>query len=239
MKTRIPCAVTVLGLLLLVTAVPGMAQSCPRGLADNPCSIDLLTGTASSACSQPPFVQITTGPADSNGDGWWETVLHVNLGQEDEQCERVCVVLDYVEQPTGFTLDIGDSSTNNGQGGNNGTVENETELQILNQRLTLFSRSYGPGLLDRVAEADLQLENGSYKVCVSDQHASFGQPLSSASTPNGQALFAFPDTGTASTPHDGNVDLFIGLNRVIHNLAGLPSAGRIGTGLRRAYITVE
>lgn len=75
--------------------------------------------------------------------------------------------------------------------------------------------------------------DGAYKVCVSDQYASFGQPLGDASTPNGQALFALPD------PFDGNTDLIIGLNRVIHALFGLPSGNRVGTGLQRAYVTIE
>jgi hypothetical protein len=237
-RTALPASFAAFCLLVLVTAGPAAAapapdQTCPRHLADEPCSVDLLTGNVTGPCvtpAGPPFYPAPPAVGDSDGDGWLETVVPVTLTDE---CRRVCVVLDYVEDPTGFTLDFGDSVTNNGHGGNAGTGESEAELQILGDVLTLFSRSYGSGLVDRVAQAKLQLDTGSYKVCVSDQQATFGQPLSAASTPNGRALYALPD------PFDGNSDVFIGLNRVISALGGAPSLGRVGTGLRRAYVTLE
>lgn len=205
---------------------------CPEDVADIPCAIDLTTGKVTGPCAEGSGSFYTSIPRveDSNDDGWLETVVPVNLS---DGCSQVCVVLDYGEEPTGWTLNFGDSSTNNGHGGNAGTGESEAELQILNDRLTLYSRAYGPGLTDRVATADVQVTEGAYKVCVRDQFALFGQPRSTAHTPNGKALFALPD------PSDGNSDLYIGLNRVIGSVGGPPSSGRVGTGLSRAYITFE
>lgn len=236
-----PYVAVTLGLLAFAAVTPAQeqapdedlpvaepSQTCPRHLSDDPCFVDLVTGAVSGPCvtaAGPPFYPAPPAVGDTNGDAWLETVVSVTLTDE---CSRVCVVLDYVEDPTGFTLNLGDSATNNGHGGNAGTGESEAELQILGNVLTLFSRSYGSGLLDRVAGSKLQLENGSYKVCASDQTATFGQPHASAATPNGRALYALPD------PFDGNSDLFIGLNRVISG-----PGTRIGTGLRRAYVTIE
>ncbi len=218
-----------LSLVILFAAVPSMAQ---KSCTEEPCAIDLVTGKVTGPCADGSTSFFPRPPAinDSDRDSWMETVVQVSLNDE---CSEVCVLLDYGPAPTGFTLNIGDSITNDGYGGNNGTGENEAELQINNDRLTLYSRSYGSGQTDRVADADLQLEAGGYKVCVSDQYASFGQPHSTASTPFGQAIYALPD------PFDGNMDVFIGLNRVVHNLSGATSAGRPDTGLQRAYIRVQ
>jgi hypothetical protein len=170
-------------------------------------------------------------PTDSNGDGWLESVIQVQL---TDGCTRVCAVLDYTERPTGFTFDLGDSSTNNGYGGNDGGPEAEAEVQIAGETMTAFSVGHGPSQLDRPVVQELALANSSYKICVSNQNVSYGQPSGRSSTPFDLELFALPD------PFDGNTDVFLGLNRVIKKLTGGPSpSNRTGTGLRRAYITVE
>ena len=215
----------------LLTASASSAQSCSSPLGADPCRIDFVAAQVSPSCSSTSFLQVASPLQDSNGDDWLETVLRANV---TDGC-RLCVVLDYTETPTGYTLDLGDSATNNGQGGNNGGGESEAELQIRDEVLTAFSIGYGPSLLDRVVEQQLSLDQSSYKICVGNQSITWGQPAGSSSTPHGKALFALPDLA-----FDGNTDVFLGLNRVIHNLAGAPSpSNRVGTGLRRAYVTVE
>ncbi len=213
-----------------VTVVTGKPDACDAGF-NQPCGFDLVTGRMSESCRSTPGFDVTVPPTDSNGDGWLESVMRIKLA---DGCTRVCAVLDYTEQPSGFTFNLGDSSTNNGYGGNNGSPEAEAEVQINGETLTAFSVSFGSGQLDRPINQELALNNSSYKVCVSNQNVSYGQPSGRSSTPFGLELFALPD------PVDGNSEVFLGLNRVIHNLTGGPSpSNRTGTGLRRAYVTVE
>ncbi len=224
-------------LAVLFVTGPAPAQDCPPHLADDPCTVDLISELMSGGCGAAPHYQVHSPPTDSNGDGWLETAIEIDLTTE---CSRVCVVLDYTETPTGFTLNLGDSPTNNGYGGNSGGPESASEVQIANQRLSLWTDGFslGPGVVDELATADLRLANGSYKVCVSNQHVTFGQPQSTVSTPNYQLLFALPDTNPG-VPAADQYKVYVGLNRVIDVLGGSPSAGRTGTGLRRAHITID
>ncbi len=201
-------------------------SNCPEELALKPCSIDLISGEKSEGCGTYDIGSIR----DSNNDRFMEAVLAAEI---PDKCERVCVVLDYGDKPQGWTFNIGDSSTNNGYGGNAGGPEAEAEAQILDHQFTTYSVDHGPGLLDRVASQGLALRDSGYKVCVSDQTITYGQSASQATTPFSKNLFAIPD------PTDGNRRIFIGLNRVIADIAGAPSAGRVGSGLLRAHITID
>lgn len=196
-----------------------------------PCAVDLVTGEMSESCFTSQHFGLAGPLKDTNGDEWLEGVFRVRL---EDGCNRVCAVLDYTERPTGFTFNLGDSFTNNGFGGNDGGPEQEAEVQILRETMTIYSRAFGAGATDRPVVQGLALNDSSYKVCVSDQRVTFGQPSGSSITPFGEELFFLPDPGG-----DGN-NVFIGLNRVIKTLGGDPSpASRVGTGLRRAYISVD
>lgn len=201
-------------------------SKCPADFALSPCSIDLVSGERSEGCGPYEIRSMD----DSNDDRFLEAVLAAKIPDE---CERICVVLDYGDRPQGWTFNIGDSSTNNGYGGNAGGPEAEAEAQILDHQFTTYSVDHGPGMVDRVASQGLALRDSGYKVCVSDQTITYGQSASRATTPFSKNLFALPD------PVDGNRRIFIGLNRVIANISGAPSAGRVGSGLLRAHISID
>lgn len=197
-----------------------------------PCTIDLRFGLTSFSCF-PPFYTITAPPTDSDADGWLEMVLKVDLTPD---CSEVCVVLEYEGRPSGWTLDFGDSETNNGFGGNSGSDPTSlAELEIQDETLRVWSDALGPGMVDQLATRQLRLTDSSYKVCVSNQHIKLGQPAGAHDAIFSELLYALPDVDV-----DDNNDLYIGLNRVILSAAGAPvPSDRIGAGLRRAFITVR
>lgn len=213
-----------------VSVSPTLAGACPVS-DDLPCTVDLITGDMSDTCSTSPALGLATGLNDSNGDKWLEGVFRVAL---PSGCSRVCAVLDYTERPTGFSFNLGDSSTNNGYGGNDpGANEGAAEVQINAEVMSMYTDALGAGQVDRPVVQELALPDSAYKICVSNQRVSFGQASGRSEAPFGKTLFFLPD------PIDGN-SVFIGLNRVIKNLAGGPSpASRTGTGLRRVSIVVD
>lgn len=210
-------------------AVGGGDEQCSTA-AQSPCAVDLKTGKLSESCFSTPGLAVVDPPSDSNGDRWLEATFKVKLS--GRCARRACVVLDYSQAPKGFTFNIGDSETNDGSGGNAGGPESEAEVDILNNRMTVWSVGHGPGMLDRLPVQDLGLEASAFKVCVSNQTVTYGQPFGRSFTPWDRELFAIPD------PFDGNRDIFIGLNRVIRTLGG-PPAKPPGSGLRHAYISID
>ena len=207
------------------------AGQCNPFLEIFPCTIDLKLGLASFSCGLPPFYTITAPPFDSNSDLWFEAVLKVDLTPD---CSEVCVVLEFEGAPTGWNLNLGDSMTNNGYGGNDfGDSTSFAELEIQDQNLRVWSDVDFPPV-DQVGVQQLRLTDSSYKICVSDQHIELAQPAGSYDTSASRLLFELPDIDS-----DGNTEVFFGLNRVIKNFVGAPSGNRIGAGLRRASVTIH
>src|SRR4029079_5420743 len=92
-----------------------------------PCVIELQGPRAPSAspgCMAEPwrsFLRFTMpgGCAEANRDGWWESVVAISLDPATNcGCAHLRVV--YGRNPAGFSLNVGDSPTNDGFGGDQG-----------------------------------------------------------------------------------------------------------------------
>ncbi len=162
------------------------------------------------------------------GSAAYKTALAVTV---PEWCHGVEVWLDYAGEPHGWTLNIGDSATNNGYGGDAGTLPagQNAEVQILNQQLTVFSAADNPVDVDAMVSESLALTQGALRFEVGDQTLSWGQPLSALATPDLQRLFFLPTNPVAPD----NRDIYIGLNRTIGE------SSRDGCGLRRALVMFD
>ncbi|OQK17820.1 hypothetical protein AU255_08140 [Methyloprofundus sedimenti] len=177
--------------------------------------------------------------ADTNSDQYFEAVLQLSFNPGQNCPDKICFVLDYDKLPamsSGWTFNVGDDSTNNGWGGASpGLSSSQAELQILNQELSAYSIAFGPGQVDLLANESLRLSQGSFKICVGDNSAEWGNPAGSLTTyPNSQSLFQLPDDAPVSSrpAGNGNYDIFAGFNRVISG-----PGGRLGAGLARVMIT--
>ncbi len=202
-------------------------EQCNPFLDAIPCTIDLKLGLASASCGLSPFYAITAPPYDSNNDHWYEAVLKVDL---TPNCSEVCVVLEFEGVPSGWNLNLGDSATNNGYGGNSSLDDTSyAELEIQDQNLRIWTDTDGTPPVDNLGGQQLRLTDGGYKICVSNQHINLGQQAGTYDTPRAKLLYALPDID-----FDGNSEVFFGLNRVIYG-----PGGRIGAGLRRASVTIR
>jgi hypothetical protein len=82
--------------------------------------------------SPTPFISFAVAPEDSNGDSWFETVVKINLRDPSlsNPYDYAQFRVSYDGIPTGLSVNIGDSRTNNGGSGDAGTQRNDAEMQI-------------------------------------------------------------------------------------------------------------
>jgi hypothetical protein len=211
--------------LFLFGAAAGEAKAqCPS----SPFGIDLKTGLTFG--TPPPQVTVLSPPTDSNFDTWREAVLKINL---TGGCTQANIVVEYEGKPTGWSLNLGDSPTNNGFGGDSGTTPNAAELEILDDALNVYGAfrptTDPPGTVDRILRQEVQLKDSAIKFVVRNQFLSISPAYTWLQTPAIQRLFAIPDA--AST--DGS-NIYLGINRVISG-----PGNRVGTGARRVLITLQ
>ena len=164
---------------------------------------------------------------------WRAVVAQVNV---PVGCSGVAVWVQYDGEPEGFTLDIGDSDTDNGFGGDAGSIPNgqNAELQILDNVLSAYTAASLPAGVDTIALQHLALTDGALDVVVKDQFVSWGQPYNDLATPNLKQLFFLP----ASPTGNDNRTIYVGLNRVVAPVNGQDTA-RNGCGARRAILVLK
>ena len=224
-------------ILALVASVPAAAQ-CPNFL----CFIDLKSDPLSPLVVCPNdtvYSSVRVDPIaitsfnDTCDPGWLAAVVQVNL---PPACTTIDVWVQYEGQPEGWTVNIGDSLTNNGFGGDQGTLPagENAEAHVLDETLWLYNGGTLPELIDPLVNQHLVLTDGALNFTVRDQFIGMGQPYSTFMTPNTQRLFSLPDDPVAPA----NRTIYVGLNRVVSPV-GDANPSRNGCGARRVLITTR
>jgi hypothetical protein len=192
---------------------------------------DLKTGIVFN--SAPAVFDVISPMAPSslaNCKGWQEMVVKINI---PDFCTAAIVDTDYEGAPQAWTLNIGDSPTNNGFSGDAGTTVHNAELWVLDDTLSLANAGNSPSVIDSPLVFNrVALTDGAMKFLIRDQYVSWGNPFQFVQSPNNKLLFAIPDPTMA----DDSRSIYAGFNRVID---GAPGNGRTGCGLRRVTIRFE
>ncbi|HSL83684.1 MAG TPA: hypothetical protein VLF66_12990 [Thermoanaerobaculia bacterium] len=212
-----------LAALLLAGGAAAEAQTCVPNLA----YVDLL-GSGGQILS-PPFEFLGESDATDDCPGSYRAaVLKVTI---PTNCSCAVVWVEYVGEPHGWTLNVGDSPTNNGFGGDGGSAPagQNAEVDVLDQRLTVWSAADNPADVDPLLMQHLGLTDGTLKLLVCDQYVSVGQPWSKLETPDLERLFFLEDD--PGSPD--NRTFYVGLNRTV------ASPNRNGCGARRALAIVQ
>lgn len=210
---------TAFAFAIVCLVVPSVAQAQCRGLF----YADLGVGQVINFDPQ-SFDDVASAGNPDPGCPLRLLKLRVNV---PDACSKAVVWVQFEGPSSGWTLNVGDSPTNNGFGGDAGTTARNAELQILDDVLSVYSSATDPLNLDRLAFQHLGVTDGALNVVVADQSLSWGQPYTLLSSPNVPRLFAIPDVGG-----DGR-SFYVGLNRVVANTS------RVGCGARRVLITFE
>lgn len=235
-------------------AGPGELEGpCPVG-QDRACVLDLKGHKAPvvpPSCLSAPWSSYLTFEqpsrlTNSDGDDYWESVVRINL-DPNLGCGCAVFVVTY-DDPSGFTVDLGDSPTNDGWGGDAGTTPLAAEAHVLNENLYVYTSAVA-GKVDQILLVTLPgLPGRSLILKVCDEAFAFELEKRPAETTllHGvmsslftQRLFAIGGqsaSGDREGPRTIEYDLYAAFNRVIHVRGGAPASGRTGKGVRRAAI---
>jgi len=154
-------------------------------------------------------------------------------------CREARIVVAYDGPPTGWTVNVGDSSTNNGYGGgDSSTTAACAEIWVVNTSVSAFKHcpptDYGPLAL-LPTPPPLSLRDGALQFVVRNQYLSVGQPFASPAAGDLSKTFHIPDTGFLNAVPADAYKIYLGLNRVVHEPPGV----RVGSGVRWVMITMR
>jgi hypothetical protein len=162
--------------------------------------------------------------------GWKEAVLRINFANG---CTKATIWAQWEGLPKAWTINIGDSPTNDGFGGGvPGTTFNDAELWVLNERMSVAN---GGTIVDTIYNQDQSLTDSALNFVVKNQFISWGQPFGFLQTPNLKNLFALAAVDPLDVTSGAN-NIYVGLNRVIYNAT---ANGRRGCGLRRVLFSLQ
>jgi hypothetical protein len=184
------------------------------GETTNSCEIDLENDTHT--CSGIAAIDFVQEPGNH------EVVLKVNLDPNGPLgSTRAVFEVEYGEPPSGWTVNIGDSATNNGAGGDCATQSNDAELDIQGTTMRVF------GFVDSGSLVILEISNERLDW---DNHSGEAGNLVS---PYLYALNGQPDTEGPV-----NYDIYAAFNRVI-TFDGCPPEMRRGSGVTHVTVTLR
>ena len=204
------------------TTTVGSNMAATPATTTSPWVLDLVTGATTGA--QPSAITILTSPTPLSGThaGWMRASLRINM----VEFKQANFVVEYEGEPEGYTLNIGDSPSNDGWSGDAGHASC-AELQVAAQTLKVWGKPYGSTPACHVyGTQNYVLRDGSLKFAVRNHFVSVGQPYFPMQD---FELFQLPDT---AKPDGHNV--YAGFNQVIRH-----RDDRVGHGLRRVMITLQ
>ncbi len=181
----------------ILFAIPALSQANSGSVI-----IDLRTGTYTLIPPLPYGLSLPRISASANPNcvGWYEAHIDINLQPgPDGKARTAYITAEYEGTPYGWTVDIGDSATDNGYGGNSGGPEHAAEVQVVDQWLSVYNDPKIPGQVDNLLTKAMALTGGSLKFEIANQTLSVGAPAEVLATPVTQTLFWIPDplaTGT-------------------------------------------
>jgi hypothetical protein len=216
----------VLFLLISFGAASAHAQ-CPAGqfyLDLKNCTTGTMAGVSFLSACAPAAVSAACPAAN-----WKQAVLRIAI---PNGCTQANVVVEWEGLPAGFTVNLGDSRTNDAFAGDAGTTTHNAEMWILNEDMAVANGSGSAAAIDNpLLFLHLSLTDSAMKFVVKNQFFSWGQPYGILQTPASKNLFAIPDTTVAAADQRA---IFLGLNEVITG-----RADRKGCGARRALVTFK
>jgi hypothetical protein len=172
---------------------------------DPVCVIDLENNTYET--NNPGRFQFTAPPEDH--------MAALRIALDPAAYTTAAFEVTYGTKPEGWTLNIGDSATNNGGGGDSGTQSNDAELQILDNTFSLFGndlmyRTHGFNFLydvENVVEEEetilIEAANNQMKLENRNETINTGCPY----------LYAL--AGQPDWEGEVNYDIYAAFNRVI------------------------
>ena len=214
-------------LILALTAARAQAV-CPAGqfyLDLKNCTTSAMAGVSFVSACAPAAVSAACPAAAS----WKQAVVKIAI---PATCTQANVNVEWEGLPAGFTVNLGDSPTNDAFAGDAGTTTHNAEMWIQNETLAVANGSGSALAIDNPLYLQhLSLTDSSMKFVVRNQYISWGQPFGFLQAPASKNLFAIPDTSVVAADQRA---VYLALNEVITG-----RADRKGCGARRVLVTFQ
>ena len=178
-----------------------------------------------------PFCSVTESPT-----GKYLVTINLRPGVDYRKYRQVRFSITNNGSPTGFTLNIGDSISNNGWGGDASDQSNDAELHINGQTLYVYANDAGSAQL--LHSASNVLPTTSYRnlqIVVEDGKATYWKNFDTSTTYTISSPYLFALKGQADTEGPVNYTIYAGINRVVDSY----STDRVGTGITDVYVYLE
>jgi subtilisin family serine protease len=198
----------------------GTIDSLAASLAtrSNTCTLDLVANTHN--CYLVPAISFVV-PLSGG-----KTVLKANLNAAQTGYNRAVFDTLYGGAPSGWTINIGDSATNNGFGGDGATQSNDSEMQIYGTTMSVYGSDPTPASVRNILNVYNAVSQGT-TLSLDVQNQFLGWVKGDL-----RSNYIYALNGQADTEGPVNWDIFAGFNRSIF------TSSRVGTGATRATVTL-
>ncbi|MCP4661798.1 MAG: CRTAC1 family protein, partial [bacterium] len=183
------------------------------------CEIDLVANTHT--CAGVSAITFVEGPNSG------EAVLKVNLDPNESGFRRAIFEVEYGASPADWTVNIGDSESNNGGGGDGADQSNDAELHVLGTTMKVFGKGGTPTY--PLAEVPGLVQYGTLLTLdVSNEQLRWHNYNGQADSLVSPYLYALDGQPDSEGPV--NYEVYAAFNRTIG------TSGRDGSGVTRVRI---
>lgn len=181
-----------------------------------------------------PYISFKNTPNDSNNDSWLETVLKINLDPANG-FDVAKFLVEYDGTPQGWTVNIGDSITNNGNDGDSATQYYDAEMQIFNTGLTVYGNDQAneDGIEPLQQVNNFVTDGSTVAFEVRNEYLGWDNNSGISDSLNSPYLYALNGQPDSSDQNQANYDIYAGFNRVIDG------SYRNGSGVANVTVCLE
>jgi len=202
----------------------GVLAFLPSNAIADSCEIDLENNSHN--CQNISAIKFIDGPSDK------KVVICINLDPRRASFTEATFNIEYKKKAAGWTVNIGDSISNNGFAGDGADQSNDAEVQILDNVLSVYGSDYIPPEVRLLLQYSPIVEgkHASIRLTVKNQYLSWsynGQKGDLSS----QYLYALK--GQRDDEGLLNYDIYAAFNRTI------ASADRNGSGVRKIMVELK
>jgi hypothetical protein len=189
--------------------------------AQTDCIIDLTNNTHT--CGPISAISVLSSPHHS------QSVVKVTLERaiSNSGYAKAVFEVSYGSEPTGWTVNIGDSPSNNGWSGDGANQSHDSEMQILGTAMSLYGNDYTPEprLLSKVDNIVTTGDTLALTVC--NEYLAWESPHKTGEL---HSPYLYALNGQSDDEGPINYDIYAAFNRVI------ASSGRNGIGVSQVHI---
>lgn len=156
--------------------------------------------------------------------------MKINLDPNTYSYTKARFDIEYGGKPSGYTVNIGDSHSNNGHNGDGGDQSNDAEMMVLGTKMSVYPNDAG-GSSPLLEKENIVTQGTTLSLEVSDNRLAWDNHSGEADQLDSPYLYAL--NGQPDSEGPVNYDIYAGFNRTIG------TASRNGSGVTKVTITLS